>query len=150
MPSVLIVDDAAVIRDAVCLMLEDTDFTCQQAANGEAALRQLQSSSQRLIVLLDWMLPGLSGQELLEAVAADPRLVGRHAIILMTAAHGLLPAEFQQRLNQLGVPVLGKPFTIEQLFAVVSQAAERLAASDGDHHGDRHGVSVARERDRAG
>ncbi len=46
MAAVLIVEDDEAISDAICMLLEEAGFECQQAANGEEALWQMRSSPQ--------------------------------------------------------------------------------------------------------
>lgn len=127
MTDVLIVDDDEPIRTALCLLLDDAGFVCQQAANGADALCLLRASTEALVVLLDLMMPRLSGQEVLAAVAADSQLAGHHAFILLTAASTTLSLALVHLLHQLDVPVIGKPFDIEQLVETVRRAADRLA-----------------------
>lgn len=87
------------------------------------------ASTHPLVVLLDWRLPGLDGQAILQAVAADPSLARQHMFILLTANAGALPPAFGQELTYLGVPVVRKPFDLNQVLQVVAKAADRLQAS---------------------
>ena len=61
---VLIVDDEFAIRDMLRMALEIADFDCFEAENIQAAY-QIIVDDKPDIVLLDWMLPGGSGLELL-------------------------------------------------------------------------------------
>src|SRR5690349_21057236 len=99
MLSVLIVDDEEPIRDAICLLLEDEGFVCLQAADGAEALRVLRASADRVIVLLDLMMPRMSGKDVLNTIAADPSLAGRHGVVMMTAADKTLPLALVQMMQ---------------------------------------------------
>lgn len=62
--TILVVDDEASIRDMLQVALEMADFQCIQAANAQEA--QVAVVDQRPdLVLLDWMMPNVSGVELL-------------------------------------------------------------------------------------
>ncbi len=125
----LVVDDEADIRGALRLILEDTGYAVSEAPDGLPALARLQAAADGLIVLLDLRMPGMDGIALLEAVAAErDGLLGRHAFVLMTARAGrTLPLALATWLQELRVPVLSKPFDVDDLLAVVQYAAATLA-----------------------
>jgi len=79
---VLVVDDEEIIIDLVTSLL--TSIGCQvsgTARNGEEAVRLFQETSPDL-VLLDFMMPGLSGLETLKQIRA---LDGRAEVVMLTA-----------------------------------------------------------------
>jgi two-component system, chemotaxis family, chemotaxis protein CheY len=79
---VLVVDDEEIIIDLVTSLL--TSIGCQvsgTARNGEEAVRLYQETSPDL-VLLDFMMPGLSGLETLKQIRA---LDGRAEVVMLTA-----------------------------------------------------------------
>ncbi|MFN7038032.1 MAG: phosphate regulon transcriptional regulator PhoB [Alphaproteobacteria bacterium] len=61
-PLVLIVDDEEPIRTMLAYSLERHGFTTKQAVNGDEALKMVKEIKPDIIIL-DWMLPGLSGIE---------------------------------------------------------------------------------------
>jgi DNA-binding response OmpR family regulator len=67
---ILVVDDDARNRDLLVRRLEHEGYTVQAAARGEAALARLATESVDLI-LLDIMMPGMSGYEVLEAIKRE-------------------------------------------------------------------------------
>jgi CheY-like chemotaxis protein len=81
---VLIVDDDAAIRETLARLAEDAGYDVLTAQDGITALKVLQTSARPLVVLLDVMMPGMSGVDVLNRVAADNRLACHHAFILMT------------------------------------------------------------------
>ncbi|MGZ6361944.1 MAG: response regulator [Ktedonobacterales bacterium] len=119
-------DDEEPIRAAICLLLEDEGFVCLQAADGAEALQVLRASADRMIVLLDLMMPRMSGKDVLNTIAADPSLVGRHGVVVMTAADKTLPLVLVQMMRQMDVPVIGKPFEIDSLLQTVVGVAKQL------------------------
>lgn len=78
---VLIVDDEPSIRLTVSVLLGRAGHEAVQAADGEEALKLLRSSGADL-VLLDLMLPGISGLQVLAQIRADLRLAHLPVIIL--------------------------------------------------------------------
>ncbi|MCX2976576.1 phosphate regulon transcriptional regulator PhoB [Candidatus Marimicrobium litorale] len=80
---VLIVDDECAIRDMIRLALEMADFECIEAENIQQAY-QLIVDERPSIVLLDWMLPGGSGLELLRRLKRE-ELTGEIPVIMLTA-----------------------------------------------------------------
>ena len=81
---VLVVDDQEINRDALGVILED-QYEVLFAENGQACMEQMRLHSAELsIVLLDLMMPVMTGFEVLEAVRSDEAL--RHIpIIVLTA-----------------------------------------------------------------
>ncbi len=123
MAHVLIVDDDPDFRDAVRLILEDADHAVVEARDGVAALAILRESQERLIVLLDMLLPELTGIDLLKVVAADPLLKERHVYLLMTGSSRLLRREAGPLLAEVSARIVAKPFEMDDLLAVVAEAA---------------------------
>ena len=68
--TILIVDDEPAIRDMLRLALEIADYRCIEAGNISDAYVQVVDECPDLI-LLDWMLPGGSGIELLRRLRRD-------------------------------------------------------------------------------
>ena len=81
--SVLVADDNADIRELVAFKLEQAGFDVTSVADGAAALDAIRANPPRLAVL-DVMMPGLSGIDVLRQVRADESL-GAVRIILLTA-----------------------------------------------------------------
>jgi CheY-like chemotaxis protein len=113
--SILIVDDDADLRDTLLMLLKQSGFDVRTAANGRAALEQVNAERPSLI-LLDLMMPEMNGWQFIEHVRQDPRL-GSIPIVIMTAhkPDGLpaLPSE----------DVLHKPFNLGQLLATIERHA---------------------------
>lgn len=101
MPSVMVVDDDRDVRESLVLTLEDAGYRTHQAANGRQALEKLALHTPD-VLLVDVMMPVMSGMELLRALRADAQL--RHIpVILMT---GINDSMIGVRLN---APVVTKP-----------------------------------------
>lgn len=124
--AVLIVDDDAEIRDVLHALLEDEGYHVEEARHGEEALRILRASPQRFVVLLDLRMPVLDGVAVVDMIEKEKTLRQRHAYILVTADNRTLPLSFVQKLTNLQIPVLSKPFEDHRLFALVAASADRL------------------------
>jgi two-component system OmpR family response regulator len=124
---VLIVDDDAALRRMVSMVLQDAEWEYIEARNGMEALAALRSSPGHLIVLLDWKMPEMSGEEVLEVVAATPELALRHAYVLITANAAAITAHLEDLLNRLDVPTVAKPFSIRELLSTVQRQGLRFS-----------------------
>ncbi|HWE62265.1 MAG TPA: response regulator [Chloroflexota bacterium] len=127
MAPVCIVEDDPDIRATLCLLLEDAGYAYCEAADGGAALDLLRASPQPLVVLLDLMLPVLTGIQVLEALARGPDTGRQHAYILLTAMRDVPAPELARLTKQFSVTVMQKPFDIEVVLEAVRQAATQLA-----------------------
>lgn len=126
MTRVLLVDDDQAIRETLRFALEDAGYQVLEAPDGIAALQALRDAPSGIVVLLDLMMPKLDGAGVLGAVAGDRRLAKRHAFILMTASHQTLSLAFANLLTNLTVPIVHKPFELDELLATIERAAQRL------------------------
>lgn len=126
MTTVLVVDDDTELRESLRMVLEDAGYDALEAAGGAAALNVLRASGERLVVLLDLIMPLMDGIEVLRAVAADAALATRHAYILLTADDRPMAAANAALLASLAVPTVHKPVDIDDLLAAVARAAQRI------------------------
>jgi CheY-like chemotaxis protein len=110
-PVVLVVDDESEIREALTEALEQEGYRVRIARNGEEALAQAHELPPDLI-LLDLMMPVMSGWQFLEARAHDAQLA-RIPVIVATASTGDLP--------QGAAAYLQKPFGLERLRITVGR-----------------------------
>jgi two-component system phosphate regulon response regulator PhoB len=83
MTRILVVEDEAAIREMVQFTLSRAGFELVEAADAGAARARLAEGGIDL-VLLDWMLPGESGVQLLTALKGDPA-TARLPVIMLTA-----------------------------------------------------------------
>ena|SRR5688572_21357491 len=95
------------------------EFVVKGAATGEEAL-ELIAADPPDVVLLDLDLPGISGLEVAVRLKADPRLA---AIPLVAISASVMKQERDQALAVGCVAFVEKPFDIQQLRRVVSEAA---------------------------
>jgi CheY-like chemotaxis protein len=79
---ILVVEDDSDLRDSVCEVLEVEGFQTACAANGREALEWLLKNSPPCAILLDLMMPVMSGSELHAEMAKDPNLAPIPVIVL--------------------------------------------------------------------
>ena len=115
---VLIVDDDPDIRGMLRGMLEPEGFKVSEAVNGRDALAKASKVLPNLI-LLDLMMPVMSGSQFLAATGNLPKLA-EVPVILVTAYEDETP----KTGRILGV--VNKPFNLNHLVAVVRAARRRF------------------------
>jgi CheY-like chemotaxis protein len=117
---ILVVDDDAMSRDLLALLLEAEGYAVETAVSGDAALTLLSNVQLQVpgIVLADLKMPGISGRALAERLRA---LCGPQTLLIAMSGSAA-PAD----TTQLYDAFLLKPFTMEQ-FGQLAQAA--VAAS---------------------
>lgn len=123
---VLVADDDRAIRQSLRLMLEDEGYPVAEARDGVEALATLSASADPHVVLLDLMMPRMTGEQVLAQAERDAQLHTRVAFIVITADPARVTKELRQRLAALRIPVLGKPLDIDDVLARVASAQQRL------------------------
>jgi len=73
----------------------------------------------------------MNGEEVLQAVMADPQLATRHAFIFVTANLPSFSPALHQLLADAAIAVIQKPFQIAVILDEVERAIVRLSASHG-------------------
>jgi two-component system cell cycle sensor histidine kinase/response regulator CckA len=69
--TILLVEDEAIVRDLVCRVLQAAAYTVLEAADGEQALRLVQEQHGPIhLLVVDVVLPGISGPEVIKRLAA--------------------------------------------------------------------------------
>lgn len=123
LPLVLVVDDNEMNRDMLGRRLQRQHCEVVMAENGAAAL-EIVGTRPFDLVLLDIMMPGVSGYEVLERMKADPAL--KHIPIIMISAVDDIDSVV--RCIELGAEdYLFKPFNPVLLKARVSAVLSRRA-----------------------
>lgn len=127
MKTVLVVDDEADIRELVRYNLEREGYRVREAADGESALREIEESAPAMVVL-DLMLPGIDGLEVLRRVRAGQTT--KALPVLLLTAKG---SETDRVVGlELGADdYLVKPFSPRELVARIRTILRRVAASGG-------------------
>lgn len=119
---ILIVEDENDIRQLMCLHLNRKGYNIHEAVNGSKAYEMLEQNSFDLIIL-DWMLPGMSGLELLSWIRKKPLPLGSTPILFVTAKSE--PENIVKALQTGADDYLIKPFDLRVLMARVSSLLRR-------------------------
>ncbi|HEV2371591.1 MAG TPA: response regulator [Streptosporangiaceae bacterium] len=121
MASVLVVDDDPDVCDLVTYKLEQSGFAVRRASDGDAALREVAAEVPDL-VLLDIMMPGMTGLEVLQRLRADATTAGLPVILLSAKAQ----ESDVERGFELGADdYVVKPFSPRELARRVSAVMAR-------------------------
>lgn len=119
-PLILLVEDDAAIRESLAECLDLAGHTVRAAAGGQEALAWLREGNRPRVVLLDLLMPGMGGEEVVEELRAAPATRDL-PVVLMTAAS---PGEVgRARVDAL----VAKPFELADLLAVVRRFLDRPA-----------------------
>ena len=123
---ILIVDDEVAIRDMLRMALELSDFKCIEAGNILDAHRLIVDERPD-IVLLDWMLPGGSGLELLRRLKRSDTTAGI-PVIMLTAK--TTQDNVIQGLEVGADDYITKPFAPRELIARIKALIRRAGGVD--------------------
>jgi CheY-like chemotaxis protein len=121
MPHILIADENRTVRHVLGAILEQAGYDVQEAADGRQALQILLATLVPLTVLLDERIPQMNGWKLLRQMTDEGRVPPADRYIFMTYAPDLLPPSLCTLLRSCAIPILVKPFTIEQVLRLVKQ-----------------------------
>ena len=120
---ILVIDDEIGMRVGCKRALESEGYHVDTAENGEEGLQKLESNGFEL-VLLDMMMPGIGGLEMLEQISEiDPNLV----CVVIT---GYATVELAvQAIKRGAYDFIAKPFDSDTLLLTVAQGMEKRVLS---------------------
>ncbi|WP_270934011.1 phosphate regulon transcriptional regulator PhoB [Falsiroseomonas oryzae] len=124
-PTILVVEDEAPLLTLLRYNLEKQGFRVEEAADGQEALLRVAEAKPDLI-LLDWMLPALSGIEVCRQIRRRPAT--RDLPIIMVTAR----TEDQDAVRALDTGAddyIAKPFAMEALLARIRALLRRSGAA---------------------
>ena len=118
---ILVADDDGDIRDLVVFKLTQAGYDVEAVQDGAAALQAIEASPPRLAIL-DVMMPGLSGIDVLRKVRADERLKDLEVILLTAKSRDIdVDAGFATGASDYVV----KPFSPRELLHRVNALVAR-------------------------
>jgi DNA-binding response OmpR family regulator len=121
MAKILIVDDESTIRFLITATLEDEGYELFEAADGREAVA-LVADVQPDVIILDVMMPGITGYELCAKLKREPATRG--IVIIMLTAKG--QERDRRHSEQAGADYyLRKPFSPIELSALVASILPR-------------------------
>lgn len=109
----LIIDDSKSLRTLLRIFLEAKGFEITEAPNGRKGFEELERMGKCHLILLDWYMPVMNGQEFIKALEKDPAYSSIPLMMVTTQANiedvqGILQEGFREYLK--------KPFTPEGLY----------------------------------
>jgi CheY-like chemotaxis protein len=113
---ILIIDDENDIRSALIEFLEDEGYTLAQAANGKAGLDYLRSNPHPKLILVDYMMPVMGGEEFCLVCKNDEQLKTIPVALLSAAC---VADNKLQEMHLSGV--IEKPIDIEKFLVFVDR-----------------------------
>jgi PAS domain S-box-containing protein len=119
--NILVIDDEQIMRDGCSRILSKGGWSVICAENGNQGLEEIKAHPEQIdVILLDLMMPGMSGMEVLDHIRTfDPNLL----VIVIT---GYATVESAVEAMKKGAyDFIPKPFTPDQLRIVVRRALER-------------------------
>ncbi len=126
---VLVADDEPHIGRIIKTKLEQGPFRVTLVQDGAEAMRALDAYPDVALVLLDLMMPELSGLEVLERIRADARRKDLPCIILTAAGQD---QRYDEAMRLGASDFLTKPFSPKRLYARI---AELMGATSADGPG---------------
>ena len=127
-PYVLIVEDEAPLQQLLAYNLERAGFSVGQAYDGDEAQTMMAERAPDLVVL-DWMLPFVSGLELCRQLRRRPATA--HLPIIMLTARGEEP-ERLRGLDTGADDYVTKPFSVDELIARIRAVLRRVRPAFAD------------------
>lgn len=117
-PCVLVVDDERDIRETLSEVVEMGGCSAITACDGAEALRIL-AERRPCLVILNLLMPTMTGNELLDAIRGVPELADVPVVISTSAPDRAPP----------GVPVLAKPIDVYEVWACMRQSCSCAAGA---------------------
>ncbi len=135
-PRILVVDDEPDLLELVRVSLVKAGFQVETAATGRAAIEKLEAAPPDLLVL-DLMLPDVSGNEICRKVRGHPALSDLPVVMLTAKSE-----EVDRVVGfELGADdYVAKPFSPRELALRVAAVLRRRAAAPGAGRSIEHGV----------
>jgi CheY-like chemotaxis protein len=125
---ILVVDDEPHIGRIIKMKLEQGPFEVTLVEDGEQALTQMRQDTDIALVVLDLMMPVVSGLDVLEQMRADPRTRSLPCVVLTAAGE----EEMHRKAMALGATeFVTKPFSPKKLYNLIAQLVGETPAHTG-------------------
>jgi CheY-like chemotaxis protein len=128
MKHVLVIDDEVQTRHYLAALLSDEGYTVQEVGDGHEGLAFLRGAPYSYVVLLDYLMPNFNGFDVLNVAYGEPGMFEHHSFIMMTSLAGrIVPVELAIFMTRLDIPLLHKPFDVDEVLQAVDDSWQRLA-----------------------
>jgi len=113
---VMVVEDDADVRGSLRAIIAQAGYSVVGAEDGFRAIRLLKAGLRPRLIILDLMLPAMSGREFRQAQLRDPALAGI-PVVVCSALHGV-----DYLASRLGaIAGLTKPIDIDELLRLIAE-----------------------------
>jgi DNA-binding response OmpR family regulator len=112
---VLIIDDDATLSDLLQLTLDKKGYTASTAATGETGLNEIKKEKPDLVIL-DIMMPGMNGYQVLERLKTEPYTQDIRVIMLTGKRE---EGDFDRALEKKADWYVNKPFNMDYLLRII-------------------------------
>jgi CheY-like chemotaxis protein len=112
---ILIVDDDDDIREIIAVVLERQGYQILTAADGGEALKQLEAAELPSLILLDLMMPRMSGVEFRQRQLANERWAAIPVVVLSGAGN------LDDAGRKMKLEAIGKPIELSELVSTVAR-----------------------------
>jgi CheY-like chemotaxis protein len=123
-PRILVVDDDRALQTLLRVLLTRAGFECDFVSDGREAINKLNGDGDGepyAVIMLDLILPGVSGMEILDHLRENkPSLLPR-TIVLTGASGGILKGVDTSSIHA----VIRKPFDIQDVLHLTAECAYR-------------------------
>jgi len=121
--NILVIDDELIMREGCSRILSKDGWAVICAENGKQGLDEIQASPEKIdVVLLDLMMPGMSGMEVLDQV----RTIVPNLLVIVITGYATVESAVEA-MKKGAYDFIPKPFTPDQLRIIVRRALERRA-----------------------
>ena len=125
-PKIIVIDDEAIMRDGSSRILAKENMEVVTAENGEAGLEIVKEAPESFdVMLLDLMMPGMSGMEVLEQVKG----IAPSLLVIVVTGYATVDTAVEA-MKKGAYDFIPKPFTPDQLRIVVHRALEKKALEE--------------------
>ncbi|MEW5847822.1 MAG: response regulator [Myxococcota bacterium] len=115
---ILLIEDDADIRESMADVLRLDGHDVQCAADGASALQLVLGGARPSVILLDMMMPGMSGAEFLEQCHSNALLAGIPVVVV--TAYSQVPP-----IARTADAMLNKPVHVDELLTLTRQLVAR-------------------------
>ncbi len=118
---ILVIDDEQIMREGCSRILSKNGWSVVTADAGGRGLEEIQRSPDRFdVILLDLMMPGMSGMEVLDRI----RAIDSNLLVIVITGYATVESAVEA-MKKGAYDFIPKPFTPDQLRLVVKRALER-------------------------
>jgi PAS domain S-box-containing protein len=119
--TILVIDDEQIMRDGCSRILSKDGYSVICAENGNQGLEEIKGRLENIdVVLLDLMMPGMSGMEVLDHI----RMMDPNLLVIVITGYATVESAVEA-MKKGAYDFIPKPFTPDQLRIVVRRTLER-------------------------